>query len=334
MSRDLAPWTDAPTPAIIAARGPKAEQAFWTFFAARIRNPNTRSAYLQAARLFVAFCEERGLQDLGQVQPFHVAAWVEARCQERAPATVKQQLAAVRNLCDWLVIQQVLPHNPASPVKPPKESMKVGKTPVLSAEEARQLLGSIPTHRLAGARDRALIATMLFTFARISAALGLRLDDIEQRRGRLWLHYREKGGKIQVMPCNHRLEEILRDYLELRGTGSPAVTRSPAGEGRPDSQGPLFPAVDRVTGFYADRPLTRRDALAGVKRRAKAAGIDPRRICNHSFRGTGITAYLQAPGTRREIAQMMAGHSDPRSTQLYDRRDEEISLAEVERIQF
>jgi len=126
------------------------------------------------------------------IEPVHVAAWVESLGQEFSPPTVKQWLAAVRMLFEWLVVGQVLAVNPAAPVRGPKHVVRTGKTPVLAAPEARQLLDSIDTKTVVGLRDRALIGLLVFTFARIGAALGMTVADVYWQHSRLWVRLHEK----------------------------------------------------------------------------------------------------------------------------------------------
>lgn len=313
---NLALYEQFPTPEIILNSGTMAESVWWEFFIARIRNKNTRFAYLRAIQDFVTFCEGRGLLSLSELKPVHIAGWVEYRLQVRSIATVKQQLSALKNLFNWLVINQVLTHNPAIVVKPPRESLFVGKTPILTPEETQALLDAIPSDTSSGVRDRALFATMVYTFARITAALNLDMTDLQRRNRNTWMIFREKGGLYHEMPCHHKLEDHLQVYLHNRG----------------NSDGPLFQTIDRKTKKFAGTRLNRRNALAAVKRRARATGLDPAHLCNHSFRGTGITTFLLRSSTKLETAQRMAGHKDPRSTQLYARRNKAISLAEVEQI--
>ena len=158
-------------PALVASLGEAASWRFIEFFTANIRNPHTRRAYARACSRFFDWCEVRGLT-LHEIRPYDVAAWVEALQQEHSPPGVKQQLAAVRMLFDWLVIGQVVPMNPAAAVRGPKHVVNTGKTPVLDAEEWRRLMDSIPTETVRDLRDRALIATLTYSFARITAALG------------------------------------------------------------------------------------------------------------------------------------------------------------------
>ena len=269
------------------------------------------------------------------MQPVHVAAFIQDLQGQLAPATVKQHLAALRVLFDWLVTGQVLELNPAHAVRGPRYSLKTGKTPVLTAAEARALLDSIRTVRtvqhgdgteteeplgeplLLGLRDRALIGAMVYTFARVGAVLRMRVRDyfLQGRRG--WVRLHQKGGKEHVVPCHHNLELYLDSYLAAAGIAG-------------DLDGPLFRTAAGRTGQLTANPLWQQDAYRMIQRRAKAAGIQTR-IGNHTFRATGITAYLNNNGAL-ETAQHIANHQSPRTTMLYDRRQEEISLDEVERI--
>ena len=195
-----------PVPAAIAAAGAPAQKRFVEFFTANIRNRNTRLAYARAVANFFAWCEQVGLARLEGVQPVHVAAYIEQLSVTRAAPSVKQHLAAVRMLYDWLVVGQIVPSNPASVVRGPKHVVKRGKTPILSPEEARQLFDSLPTDTVVGLRDRALIGVLIYSFARISAALGMRVEDYFPQGKRWWLRLHEKGGKHHEMPVHHTLE--------------------------------------------------------------------------------------------------------------------------------
>jgi integrase/recombinase XerC len=304
-------------PALIAASGEPAARRFIDFFTSNIRNRNTREAYRRAVTDFLAWCEERGIASLTAVEPLHVATWIEALGREASAPTVKQKLAALRHLFDWLVIGQVVTVNPAGSVRGPKHSARKGKTPVLEPAEARKLIDSIDAATPAGLRDRALIGLMVYSFARISAALGMKAEDVYSERRRLWVRLREKGGKRHEMPCHHNLEAYLTAYIEGAGLAA-------------DPKGPLFRTISRKTKTLTRTPLPRVNAYAMIQRRAANAGIDTK-IGNHSFRATGITAYLKNGGTLEKAASM-ANHASTRTTQLYDRRADEVTLDEVERV--
>lgn len=302
-----------PVPALIAGAGEQARERFFEFFAAQIRNRNTRSAYLQAAHQFFGWCEERGLI-LQQIRPLHVAAYIEAKQRELSAPSIKQHLAGLRMLFNWLVLGQVLPNNPALFVKGPKFSRQVGITPILEASQMRDLLDSIETTSLKGLRDRAAIAVMAYTFARVSAVVLLQREDYRFQGKRPQLRLQEKGGKEKLIWLHHEAEEFLDRYLEKAG-----IT---------DAKAPLFQTLDklhRLTG----QGISRRDLLRAVKQRCASAGL-PETICNHTFRGTGITVFLQNGGSL-EAAQDLANHSDPRTTKLYDRRKDLATLSEIER---
>jgi len=314
--------TAAPAlPTLIAASGDRAEVCFKEFFAANIRNPHTRRAYSRAVGAFLAWCDAAGVPSITAVRTLYVATWIEAQTREHAAPSVKQRLAAIRQLFDWLVKGQVVPVNPAASVRGPAHIVRHGKTPVLDPTEARQLLDSIDVTTPAGLRDRALIALMVYSFARIGAALGMKVEDVFTQSRRLWVRLREKGGKAHAMPCHHNLETYFAAYLE--GTG---IVNDP--------KGPLFRTIQRRTGRGTGKlttaPLPQANAYAMIRRRAAAAGIMTK-IGNHSFRATGITAYLKNGGTL-EKAAAMANHASTRTTQLYDRRHDEMSLDEVERV--
>jgi integrase/recombinase XerD len=302
-------------PMLFQQAGEKASNRLLEFFTAQIRNKNTRQAYARAIWQFDGWCQSHGFT-LERLTPIHVAAYVEQLGTVMSKPSVKQHLAAIRMLCDYLVTGQIIPFNPAASVRGPKYVSKKGKTPVLSAVETRQLLDSIETSSAIGLRDRALIATMAYSFARISAVLAMNAEDYYQQGKRSWLRLHEKGGKDHEVPVHHNLIDHLDVYLAI----APATAKEP-----------LFRSVNRHRDISCDR-LERREALAMVKRRAISAGLGSR-ISNHTFRATGITVYLENGGTI-EKAQQIAAHESPRTTKLYDRTSDEVTLDEIERIRF
>lgn len=189
-------------PAIIAAAGEQACRRFIEFFTANIRNRNTRSAYAHAIGRFLGWCDANRLS-LSNLEPVTIAAYVENLMTVNSAPTVKQHLAAIRMLMDWLVVGQIIPMNPASSVRGPKHVVKKGKTPVLAAEQARALLDSIDASTLMGLRDRALIGAMVYSFARVSAVTGMNVEDYWQNGKRWWLRLHEKGGKHHEVPAHH-----------------------------------------------------------------------------------------------------------------------------------
>jgi len=320
--------SEFPVPAIIAAAGDKASEHFLEFFAATIRNKNTRTAYMQAIAQFCRWCEDHKLQ-LTTIRPLHVSAYIESKALT-APS-IKQHLAALRGLFNWLVIKQVVPENPAMFVKGPKFSRQVGITPIMEAEQMRLLLDSIPITRkikvpkidgggykevpdIKGLRDRAIIAIMGYTFGRVSAVIGVNRGDYRLEGKRARLRLLEKGNKEKLVWLHREAEEYLDAYLAVSGIE--------------EKDAPLFQSLDKAQRLTGEA-LDRRNMLYAVKDRCRDAGLSEE-FCNHTFRGTGITVFLHNGGAL-EAAQDMANHSDPRTTKLYDRRKDLATLSEIER---
>jgi len=315
---DLIEIVSHPDPLATITDDPRLRAAFEEFFRAHIRNANTRRAYLAATASLFRFARLTGGQTLRSITTNSIALWVEWMGHRHSIPTVKLRLAAVNMLFDWLVLRQVVSFNPAASVKGPRYRLYKGKTPVLLAEEARAFIRSIDCSTVIGLRDRALIGAMLYTFARVGAVLRMDRTDVYDQGRRLWVRLHEKGGKVLEMPCHHELEEWLSTYMDV-------AFSAPQGQS-------LFQSVDRISGELTGRRLQHGNAYAMVKRRARRAGILTQ-VVNHTFRATGITAYLSNEG-RLEMAAKMAGHSSTRTTQLYDRREDRVLLSEVERIRF
>ncbi len=279
--------------------------------------PNPLPAIVPPAAATLASLIDTGLS-LTTIRPYDVSLYIETRAQTHSAPDVKQQLAAIRMLFDWLITGQILPHNPAAAVRGPKHVVKTGKTPVLDGKEWRKLLDAIPTETVRDLRDRALIATLTYSFARIGAALKMKVEDLRPKGAGWELRLHEKGGKHHVMPCHHALAEALRAYIDAAGIED-------------DRKGVLFRTSKGHRGVeLALEPMGQPDAWRMIRKRAGAVGIFAP-IGNHSFRATGITAYLSNGGAL-EHAQEMAAHESPRTTKLYDRTKERLTQDEVERI--
>ena len=304
-------------PAIVADTQDDAGERFLEFFAATIRNSNTRTAYLRSVGDFLTWGDIPNLTSLREIRPLHVAAYIEECGGRVAAPTVKLRLAALRSLFDWLVRTGVMDNNPAHAVRGPTHEVTRGKTPILSPEQTRRLIESIPAETQVQLRDRALIALMTYSFARVSAAVGMNVQDLVQTAGRSWVRLPEKRGKIHELPIHHKLLDHLEAYLDAAGH-------------RAEPCEPLFRSSRGRSGLLTTRRLSRHDAYAMVRRRAAAAGL-VEKVGNHSFRGTGITTFLLNEGTL-ELAQEMANHSSPRTTKLYDRRNDRITQDAIERI--
>ena len=213
-------------PRLIADAGEQASLRFLDFFTANIRNPNTRAAYAVAVRAFFAWLDAKHVAPLAAVRTHHVSAYVEVLGRRYRAPTVKQHLAAIRMLFDWLIVGQIFAGpNPAAAVRGPKHVVKKGKT---SGARRRRGEEAARQHRcvdVVGLRDRALIALLVYTFARVSAALHMNVEDYYPQGKRWWVRLHEKGGKQHEMPAHHLLEH----YLDAYRHGARAI----GGETRP-----------------------------------------------------------------------------------------------------
>lgn len=328
---------------------PSLNEALITFFEAQIRCPNTRRAYQISAFMFFNFARAHcGIRALEDVRPYHVSSWLDHMTAAGLSApTVKQRLAAVKMLFQSLVRQRQLTENPADIVKGPSYSVNRGKTPILDGAETLRLLSAIDTSTLIGLRDRAMIATMAYSFARVSAVTSLKVQDVFRQRQRLWLRLTEKGGKSKDVPCHHQLEGFIADWLDVSGLRSHAT--APLFQTFATRGARTKPADDdckrsavaatahgkssaRQQRALSGQPMSQAMTWEMIQRRKAAAGIDTR-VCSHTFRATGITAYLSNGGTI-ERAAAIAGHASTRTTQLYDRRPDDVTLDEIEKIRF
>jgi integrase/recombinase XerD len=229
-------------PALITAAGERTAWRFVEFFTATIRNPHTREAYARAVGRFLAWCERRGLRALTPV----VAAAYIAQLQGAKPI-VKQHPSAIRQCLDWLVTGGALETNPAASVRGPTYVIKKGKTPVLDTAQTRALLEAIDTGTIVGLRDRALIGVMVYSFARVSGIIGMRVEDYYPNGKRWWFRLHEKGGKFHEVPAHHKAEDFMDAYLQAAGLAA-------------DPKGPLFRTVDRER-HLTKRSMHRNDAI-------------------------------------------------------------------------
>jgi Phage integrase, N-terminal SAM-like domain len=224
----------AAVPAVVAAAGEQASWRYLEFFTANIRNPHTRRAYGRACARFFAWCGRRRL-GITDIRPFDIAAYIERLQGEAAAPSAKQELAATRMLFDWLVVGQVLPMNPAAAVRGPTHVVKSGKTPVLDGSEWRRLVDAIPTDTVHDRRDRALIATLTYSFAHISAALKIKVEDL-RARGRLRAaaaRERRQAARHSLPSCaGRRAARLHQRRRHWRGAQGLAVSHRQGLEGK------------------------------------------------------------------------------------------------------
>ena len=228
------------------------------FFTAQIHTPQTRAAYGTAVTRFFTWCDARGLA-LAQISPIAVATYIEEMHRGYRAPTIKQHLAAIRRLFDWLVIGQVIPATTAASVRGPTHVVKTGKTPVLQPTDARLLLDTINTSTLSGLRDRTLLGVLVYSFARVTAVVGMRVEDYYQQGKRWWLRLQEKGGKHHAVPVHHKAEAYLDAYLDAAGIAA-------------EKDSPLWRSMPRAGGMGARR-TSRVDVFRMIKRRVTAVGL-------------------------------------------------------------
>ena len=303
-------------PALIVEAGPSAAFAYDEFFGAQIANPNTLEAYRRAVHRFLAWCEARGLA-LTQILPSHVGTYLKELLG--SPPTKKQHLAAIRRFFDQLVIRHAVVLNPASSVRGPKYSQHEGATPDFTIEQAGHLLGAIDTSHVVGLRDRAIIATLIYTAARVGAIAKLNLADYYTDSTQRVLHFAEKGGKSRHIPVRHDLQLYLDAYLQAAGLAGAS------------GEAPLFRTAQKKVRALTSARMSRVYIWRMVKRRCKDVGLPAERLTCHSFRATTATDLLDQDVPLADV-QYLLGHADPRTTRLYDRRTRQVTRNTVERI--
>lgn len=306
---------DNRTPSLVVRSGAAAQFAWEEFIFGKIRNPHTRAAYERAIHQFLNHCE--GLKkELTTVSPRDVGSYLDGL--DYAPATKKLHLSAIRHFFDTLVTRHAVVLNPAASVRGERLQVVEGKTPEITVQQARQLMRDIDINSVVGLRDRAVIGILIYTAARVGAVSKLRRGDFYDTGEQFCLRFGEKGGKSREIPVRHDLYRFITDYLVA---GSLEYS---------DKSRPLFRTTIRRTKTLTQNRMTSGDMGRMVKRRLKDIGL-PLRLSPHSFRVATITDLL-SQGVPLEDVQFLAGHSDPRTTGLYDRRNRRVTRNIVERI--
>jgi integrase/recombinase XerD len=305
----------ASLPVLVERAGEAARFGWEEFFYAEHHNPHTQKAYMRAVKRFLSWCEGQGVE-LATISPGMVGKYLVGL--GGSPSKRNLHLSALRGFFDRLVNRHVVILNPAASVRGVKEQVIEGKTPEITIEQARTLLASVDTGHIVGLRDRAILATLAYTACRAGAVAKLRLQDFQSEGTQYVLRFQEKGGKSREIPVRHDLEGFILAYLEVAGI---------AGDGK-DS--PPFRSTRRRTKQLTGHALTTKAICELVKRRLKDAGL-PLRLSPHSFRVTAITDLL-TQGVPLEDVQYLAGHAEPRTTGLYDRRQKKVTRNIVERI--
>ncbi len=305
--------TEELLPALIASSGAAAQFAYEEFIYGKLRNPSTRKNYRHAVRRFLAFCLERN-RDLVQIAPRDVGEYLDLL--QFSASTKKLHVAALRHFFDVLVSRHAVILNPAASVRGPRLQVIEGKTPEIGVAPARKLLRSIDSSDPVGLRDRAIIGILIYTAVRVSAVAELKLADFYDTVSQYCLRFSEKGGKSREIPCRHDLQLFLQEYV--------AMLEQPLGKA------PMFRTALRRSKTLTERSMSAGDIARMVKRRCRRIHLPPR-LSPHSFRVTTITDLLNQ-GVSLEEVQQLAGHADPRTTRLYDRRQRSVTRNIVERI--
>jgi site-specific recombinase XerD len=314
-SRELAVVGTPTLPALVERAGPAGRFAWEEFFYAEHHNPHTQKAYMAAVKRFLAWADGQGVE-LPAITPGLVGQYLVGLGGSAAKRNL--HLSALRGFFDRLVNRHVVILNPAASVKGVKDQVMEGKTPEITIDQARTLLASVETGHVVGLRDRAILATLAYTACRGGAVARLRLGDFQSDGSQYVLRFQEKGGKSREIPVRHDLEGFIRAYLDAAGIGADA------------KDSPLFRAGNGRTKRLTGNGLSSKIICELVKRRLKDAGL-PNRLSPHSFRVTAITDLL-TQGIPLEDVQYLAGHAEPRTTGLYDRRQKKVTRNIVERI--
>jgi site-specific recombinase XerD len=298
-------------PALVTQAGQGAIFAAQEFFWGKIRNPHTRRAYQTALEQFLGWAQGQGTE-LSRITPMMVGLYFDQH--PGSPSTKQQHRAAMRHFFDQMVVRHVCLLNPVATVRLERYQVTEGRTPEITVLEVRQMVAAIDTTTTAGLRDRALIGFLVYTAARVGAVARIKLGDLYETGGRANVHFLEKNGKSREIPLRADLAGWIAEYRQhvgLTGDDTPLFQTLQGGE---------------VTG----RAISRVDACRLVKRRMKNAKLSPR-LSAHSFRVATITNLLDQ-GVALEDVQRLAGHADPRTTHLYDRRPQVITRQIVDRI--
>jgi len=304
-----------PTPRLIVVAGEAARFAWEEYFLGTIRNVYTRRSYLHAVRRFLAWCQRHDL-DLPRITPGMVGRYLDEL--PLSLPTKKLNLAAIRAFFDVLVQRHVIVLNPAHSVRTERYSALEGRTPEITVEQSRKLLGTIDTATIAGLRDRAVIGVLIYTAARAGAVAKLRLRDFAPDGNHFVLRFAEKGGKARSIPVRHNLEQLLHDYVCVNNLNAEP------------GDSPLFRTIGGRKAALTPRGMTGVDVCRLVKRRLLAAGLSTR--CSpHSLRAMAATDLL-IQGVALDDVQYLLGHADTRTTRLYDRRQKHVTRNIVERI--
>ncbi len=313
IKRDLVVTDDILTPNLITEAGSNARYAWEEFIYGEISNLHTRRAYSKAVSDLLGRADESGLT-MSQITPKFVRNHFEQ--MKTSVPTRKLRLAAVRHFFDIAVTRHAIALNPALSVRGEKYKITEGKTPEITVAQSQKLLKSMDGDSFLDIRDKTIIAIFTYTAVRVGAVTKLTLNDFHTTGGHYSLRFKEKGGKPREIPVRDDLEKLILQYLAVRGVGS--------------KNDPFFPSAVKATGNISNSPMHANDIRRMLKRRLLVAGLSTE-FSPHSFRVCALTDLLNQDVPREDV-QHFAGHSDARTTDLYDRRKKKVTRNIVERI--
>ncbi len=316
-------------PAIIEEAGDNARFAWAQDFLTEEENPNTNAAYRRAAERFLTWCHLDLAKPLHQVLPADVRGYIdglttlnrldhEGNPKPASKAMKKLHLTAIRKLFDKLVVRHAVVLNPAASVKGPKHHVTEGSTPSTSPKSVEQMLAEMDTTNLVRLRDAAIIGILAWTAARAGAVASLKRGDLYSDGTQFYLRFDEKGGKARTIPVRHDLLQLLEEYLDRAGLTT----------AHPDT--PLFCTARGRSRKLTTTAMSGKDIANMARRRYRDAGLPPA-LTAHSLRATTATALIEQ-GVPIEDVQHLLGHSDPRTTKLYDHTKRQVTRNIVERI--
>lgn len=273
---------------------------------ADIQNPNTRAAYRQDVAQFMVFVGIVHPDQFRQVARAHVIAWrKKLEASKLSPATIRRKLSAVSSLYDYLCERNAVLNNPVDGISRPREGANEGKTPALSDDQARALLKAPEIESWQGKRDRAMLAVLLYHGLRASELCGLRVGDLEERRGIRTLVVHGKGSKLRYIPAHPQALASIADYLQACAH---------AGE----ASAPLFVSAPRK-GKAPLQPMARQRIRDLIARYAMRAGVPSAAVRPHALRATAATNALEHGADIAKVQDWL-GHANPATTRLYDKR--------------
>jgi integrase/recombinase XerD len=271
---------------------------------ANLDNENTRRAYRNDLKEFMAFVGITTPDELRLVTRAHVLAWRrDLERRELAGSTTRRKLAALSSLFEYLSEANAVTHNPVKGVRRPKVESYEGKTPALGDAQARHLLKLPAGDDLKARRDRALLSLLLYHGLRREELSRLTVQDVHLRRGVPHLRVHGKGSKVRNIPLHPATQGLLADYLESSGHAHEKLA-------------PLFRPIRNHRTGELDQALTGDGIYKLVRAYAQKLGVA---IGVHSLRATAATNALEHEADIAKVQEWL-GHANIATTRLYDRR--------------